>query len=130
LIQFDVTIDQTAMQRIAIQISEKVKTNLQLALRYSALEVYNGARDKCPVVTGNLRGSINIKYVFEYPNYAAFIGTNVEYAADQEFNDWYNHHHEKQKNSNAQWGFFRKSLAEVEPTYRERVANVLSGGGL
>ena len=115
-------------QRILVAVSEKIKANLQLALRYSAMEVYNGARDKCPVVTGNLRDSIDIKYVFEDPNYAAYIGTNVEYAASQEFNDWYNHHHEHQKNSNAQWGFFRKSLAEVEPKLKERVEHVLGLG--
>jgi phage gpG-like protein len=116
----------TSAQRIMLQLSEKVKQNIERNLRYSALQVYNGARDKCPVVTGNLRDSIDIKYVNEYPNFAAYIGTNVEYAEAQEFNDWYNHNHPDQKNSNAQWGFFRKSLAEVEPEFRDRMSKIMS----
>jgi len=128
MIAFEASIDLKTSQRIMLMLSDKIKKNLKTVVRYSALEVHQGARDKCPVVTGNLRDSIDIKYMFEDPNYAAFIGTNVEYAADQEYNDWYDHFaNPKQVNRNAQFGFFRTTLAEVDPKFRERVAHVLGG---
>lgn len=127
MIKIEASIDLGTAARIMIQVSNKVKANLERAVRYSAMEIYNASRAKCPVITGNLRDSISIKYLNEYPNFAAFIGTNVEYAQAQEFNEWYEHHHPDQKNANAQFGFFRKSLAEVEPAFRERVSNILGG---
>jgi hypothetical protein len=98
---------------------------LDKAIRYSALAIYNGARDKCPVVTANLRDSISIKYYADGPKAVAFIFSNVEYASDQEYSESYNHFHKDQKNPNAQFGFFRKSLAEEGPNFESRVKEIL-----
>ena len=104
----------------------KKKYNLiEKAVRYSALEIYAGARDKCPVVTANLRDSIDIKYFYEGPKILAFIFSNVWYAAQQEYSESFNHDHPDQKNRNAQWGFFRKSLAQESPNFVARTKEIL-----
>ena len=141
MISFEATVDITYAQAVIVMISQKVQNNLRLAVRYSALEVYNGARDLCPVVTGNLRDSIDVVYLFEPPSIGALISTNVEYAQDVEFNENYDHsvgprkrevngvvQNLQQSNDKATFGMFRKTLAVVEPKFRERVAQVLSMG--
>ena len=140
MIAFETTIDITAAQKVLLQLSETVKKNLELAVRYSAIEVHQGARDLVPVVTGNLRDSIDIVYLFEPPNFGALISSNVEYAGPVEFNEYADHsigprdrtvhgkiQHMQQSNAKATFGYFRKTQAEVEPRFKERVAQVLGG---
>lgn len=42
--------------------------------------VVNGARDRCPVDTGNLRGSIQYEIAEDKNGLSARVGTNVPYA--------------------------------------------------
>ena len=114
---------------------------VEKAVRHSALNVYNGSRDKSPVVTGNFRDSITIKYYVEGVKTMAFIGSNVIYAADLEYNENMYSNSEKmgertryvkgkamhlnQTNANAQWGMFRKSLAEETETFKRNLADAL-----
>ena len=114
--------------------SSRVKKNVTDITRIFALKIWNGARDKCPVVTGNLRGSIGWVMLDDF---SALVYSNVEYAEVQEYSEDFSHFDRvydikgmqmKQKNENAQWGFFRKSLAEVIPEYKTALGEALAGG--
>ena len=61
------------------------KVALALAAIGEKAEGY--AKDNCPVDTGRLRNSIT----YSVQEDTCYIGTNVEYAPQQEFNDHLNH---------------------------------------
>ena len=63
----------------------KRKAALALGIIGEAAEGY--AKDNCPVDTGRLRNSISYKVKGE----DCYIGTNVEYAPQQEFGDHFQH---------------------------------------
>jgi hypothetical protein len=100
---------------------EQVIKNIQNIVKISGFNVMSKARDKCPVVTANLRDSITVEFLMSAPNFGAKIYTNVVYASEQEYNTTYNHNHPQQKNSKATWGFLRKSLQEVQPEFKEAI---------
>ena len=77
------------------------------------------SQEKCPVDTGTLKRSIVWKW--EQDNnegLATFIGTNIPYAGEQEFNEQYHH-------NIGEWGYFRKSLAETAPKFKKDLEDVI-----
>ena len=104
---------------------------IELAVRYSGLMVYNGARDKCPVDTANLRDSITLEVNKGGTETTAYIFSNVEYAFVNEFTEKEHpitHHPdgtEEQKNPRATWGFFRKSLNEEGPNFHKHINEII-----
>ena len=104
---------------------------IELAVRYSGLIIYNGARDKCPVDTANLRDSITLTIDLSGGETAAHIFSNVEYAFINEFTEkehpitYHEDGTEKQKNPGATWGFFRKSLNEEAPNFHKRINSIM-----
>lgn len=125
MLKTEVTFIQTDQLTSLFSMNKRVQDHMKMLVRYHATDLWNKARDKCPVDTANLRDSIDIRYSFEAPNYGAKIFSNVEYAQDQEYNENYKHSRPEQKNTNAQFGFFRKSLAEVEPDFIRHVTDFL-----
>ena len=106
--------------------------SIDKAVRYSALKIYNDARERCPVVTGNLRGSTDIKYIYEGPTTAALIFTNVIYGRDIEYIEkehpltYTDKGTLRQKNPQATWGYFRKALATEGPEFKKRLDRIWS----
>lgn len=60
------------------KVTEGIESAIAVALEEIGLLAENYAAKKCPVDTGNLRGSI--AYEVDTADNAVYIGTNVEYA--------------------------------------------------
>ena len=68
------------------KLPEKVEKNLADGINMAAGVVEGSAKKKCPVDTGNLRGSIHImRHATAGKEMSATVGTNVEYAPYVEF---------------------------------------------
>ena len=67
------------------QMTEEVMTAANRGLKALAIEIDRMAKDNAPVDTGRLRASIN----YEVDDLQAIVGTNVEYAAVQEYRKQY-----------------------------------------
>jgi len=77
---------EAALIKKLTQVSDQYQKKLESALKSAALIVQNEAKQKAPVLTGNLRSSIHIE-----PGPGAgtkatvLVGTDVIYAKAQEF---------------------------------------------
>lgn len=91
------------------ELDDKVK----LALDIIGLTAQTEAQKRCPVDTGNLRNSITHKVGDDY----VIIGTNVEYAPDQELGDF--------KHKVGQSPFLRPAIEENIDKYREIIEKAL-----
>ena len=132
MLKVEVTEDLRAFARSAASQKAAMAGRIDQAVRYSGLKIYNGARQKCPVQTGNLRGSITMEVQHDGAETAALIFSNVEYAFINEYTEkehpitYHEDGTEKQKNSHATWGFFRKSLNEEEPAFKKRLQGIMN----
>ena len=75
--------DVTVTQDNTEQVVDGIKSAIGAALEEIGLLAENYAAKKCPVDTGNLRGSIT--HEVDTAGNAVYIGTNVEYAPYVEF---------------------------------------------
>lgn len=97
------------------EILKALEENLAAAKEAIGLQAERYAKENCPVDTGRLRNSITHATSDTYvsiPKDEILIGTNVEYAPPQEFNDNYRH-----KVGRAH--FFRDAAADHADTYKE-----------
>lgn len=108
-----------------------VNQNVGVALEKAAFlgigKVQQLAKDKVPVRTGNLRRSIVIAALGKF-SWMCHTG-DVVYAASHEYDNSFNHFrdlkgHPPQGNANAQWGYMRKSLAEVKPIFINKIREI------
>lgn len=98
------------------EVTEGIESAIAVALEKIGLLAENYAAKKCPVDTGNLRGSIT--YEVDTADNAVYIGTNVEYAPYVELGT------SRQK---AQ-PFLRPAASEHGARYRQVLKNALGGG--
>lgn len=97
------------------QVIDGIDSAIGAALEEIGLLAENYAAKKCPVDTGNLRGSIT--YEVDAGDNAVYIGTNVEYAPHVELGT------SRQK---AQ-PFLRPAASEHGAQYRKVLKKVLGG---
>lgn len=83
-----------------------------------AAEAY--AKLLCPVDTGRLRNSITHTIAYEDGEWAAYIGSDVEYAESVEFN-------EKARHENGQAHFLRDAATTHADEYRATIEKHLRG---
>lgn len=98
------------------QVADGIDSAIRAALEEIGLLAENYAAKKCPVDTGNLRGSIT--YEVDAADNAVYIGTNVEYAPYVELGT------SRQK---AQ-PFLRPAASEHGAQYRRVLKKALGGG--
>ena len=98
------------------QVVDGIDSAIGVALEEIGLLAENYAAKKCPVDTGNLRGSIT--YEVDAAGNAVYIGTNVEYAPYVELGT------SRQK---AQ-PFLRPAASEHGEQYRKVLKKALGGG--
>lgn len=98
------------------KVAEGIASAICVALEEIGLLAENYAAKKCPVDTGNLRGSIT--YEVDAAGNAVYIGTNVEYAPYVELGT------SRQK---AQ-PFLRPAASEHGEQYRKVLKKALGGG--
>lgn len=98
------------------QVIDGIDSAIGVALEKIGLLAENYAVKKCPVDTGNLRGSIT--HEVDTADNAVYIGTNVEYAPYVEFGT------SRQK---AQ-PFLRPAASEHGEQYRQVLKKALGGG--
>lgn len=98
------------------KVTEGIDSAIGRALEEIGLLAENYAAKKCPVDTGNLRGSIT--YEVDAAGNAVYIGTNVEYAPYVELGT------SRQK---AQ-PFLRPAASEHGAQYRKVLKKALGGG--
>lgn len=98
------------------QVVDGIDSAIGVALEKIGLLAENYAARKCPVDTGNLRGSIT--YEVDAGDSAVYIGTNVEYAPYVELGT------SRQK---AQ-PFLRPAASEHGEQYRQVLKKALGGG--
>jgi len=97
------------------------------AVKTSALQIVANAKEKCPVMTGALRRSINVRFLVG--GLAAVISSYVPYAAKWEFSEVAhpikppNSRGKKTGNTNpaAEWGFMRKGLFKESPIFIKKL---------
>ena len=99
------------------QAVDGIDSAIGVALEEIGLLAENYAAEKCPVDTGNLRGSI--AYEVDTADNAVYIGTDVEYAPHVELGT------SRQK---AQ-PFLRPAASEHGERYRQVLEKALGGGG-
>lgn len=97
------------------KVTEGIESAIAVALEKIGLLAENYAAKKCPVDTGNLRGSIT--YEVDTADNAVYIGTNVEYAPYVELGT------SRQK---AQ-PFLRPAASEHGAQYRQVLKKALGG---
>lgn len=97
------------------KVTEGIESAIAVALEEIGLLAENYAAEKCPVDTGNLRGSIT--YAVDAADNAVYIGTNVEYAPYVELGT------SRQK---AQ-PFLRPAASEHSAQYRRVLEKALGG---
>ena len=97
------------------QVADGIDSAIGIALEKIGLLAENYAAKKCPVDTGNLRGSIT--YEVDAGGNAVYIGTNVEYAPYVELGT------SRQK---AQ-PFLRPAASEHGAQYRQVLEKALGG---
>jgi hypothetical protein len=105
-------------KRVRMQIFENRK-KMQAIVKFFAFKMLSLAKRRCPVDSGRLRGSLNIK--FENNGMTAFLNTNVVYAPPQEFITWYNH-------TVGEWGYMRKSLRDIKKPFTDAIKQALRSG--
>lgn len=98
------------------QVVDGIDSAIGVALEKIGLLAENYAAKKCPVDTGNLRGSIT--YEVDTADNAVYIGTDVEYAPHVELGT------SRQK---AQ-PFLRPAASEHGEQYRQVLKKALGGG--
>lgn len=98
------------------QVADGIDSAIRAALGEIGLLAENYAAKKCPVDTGNLRGSIT--HEVDIDGDAVYIGTNVEYAPCVELGT------SRQK---AQ-PFLRPAASEHGAQYRQVLKKALGGG--
>lgn len=69
------------------QLEANAQRHMTAAIKSAALLVQNDAKEKSPYKTGNLKSSIHIEMEGSGDETIANVGTNVVYAATQEFGD-------------------------------------------
>lgn len=97
------------------QVVDGIDSAICVALEKIGLLAENYAAKKCPVDTGNLRGSIT--YEVDAADNAVYIGTNVEYAPYVELGT----SHQKAQ------PFLRPAASEHGAQYRQVLKNALGG---
>lgn len=105
----------TVKQDNTEQVTQGIKSAINVALEKIGLLAEGYAQMKCPVDTGNLRGSIT--HEVSEGEKAVYIGTNVEYAPYVELGT------SKQK---AQ-PYLRPAATEHANQYRQVLKNTLGG---
>jgi len=76
---------RATQQRIA-KIRGALPQDIRYGLERAGMVIEGPAKDKCPVDTGRLRGSITVEVAEESPTrMSVAVGTNVDYAADIEY---------------------------------------------
>lgn len=108
--------DVTVKQDNTGQVVDGIDSAIGVALEKIGLSAENYAARKCPVDTGNLRGSIT--HEVDAGDNAVYIGTNVEYAPYVELGT------SRQK---AQ-PFLRPAASEHGAQYRQILKKTLGGG--
>ena len=106
----------TVKQDNTEQAVDGIDSAIGVALEEIGLLAENYAAKKCPVDTGNLRGSIT--YEVDAAGNAVYIGTNVEYAPYVELGT---------SRQNAQ-PFLRPAASEHGEQYRKVLKKALGGG--
>lgn len=106
----------SVIQDNAEQVVDGIDSAIGAALEKIGLLAENYAARKCPVDTGNLRGSIT--YEVDTADNAVYIGTDVEYAPHVELGT------SRQK---AQ-PFLRPAASEHGEQYRQVLEKALGGG--
>lgn len=90
------------------EVLKAMRSQVLVALKAIGNEAEGYAKDECPVDTGRLKNSIANKVVDD--DYEVQVGTNVEYAAKQEFGDY---HHKVGKKH-----YLRDSIANHGDHYK------------
>lgn len=106
----------TVVQDNTGQVVDGIDSAIGAALEEIGLLAENYAERKCPVDTGNLRGSIT--YEVDAGGNAVYIGTNVEYAPHVELGT---------SRQEAQ-PFLRPAASEHGAQYRRVLEKALGGG--
>lgn len=151
MLEIDIKPSDALARKIAnLQQSQAMlQSRMSEIVRESAFEVVAYATDMVPVSTGALRRSI--KPSFFAGGLAAVIGSYLPYAARQEYDMTLDHSYRPtpvrrknntkagkrgsiikgrtQSNPNAQWGFMRKALAKVKPTFLFRLQMLVADLG-
>lgn len=107
--------DVTVIQDNTAQVADGIDSAIGAALEEIGLLAENYAAKKCPVDTGNLRGSIT--YEVDAGDNAVYIGTNVEYAPYVELGT----SHQKAQ------PFLRPAASEHSAQYRKVLKKALGG---
>lgn len=107
--------DVTVKQDNTEQVADGIESAIDAALETIGLLAENYAQKKCPVDTGNLRGSIT--HEVDAGDNAVYIGTNVKYAPYVELGT------SRQK---AQ-PFLRPAASEHGAQYRQVLKKALGG---
>lgn len=102
------------------EILAALSSELGRALEEVGLVAEGYAKKLCPVDTGRLRNSITHTISNERGDWAAYIGTNVEYAESVEFN-------EKAKHTNGQAHYLRDAATTHADKYRAIIESHLKG---
>lgn len=97
------------------KVTEGIESAIAVALEKIGLLAENYAAKKCPIDTGNLRGSIT--YEVDAGDNAVYIGTNVEYAPYVELGT----SHQKAQ------PFLRPAASEHGAQYRQVLKKALGG---
>lgn len=107
----------TVRQDNTEQVVDGIDSAIGVALEKIGLLAENYAERKCPVDTGNLRGSIT--HEVDTADNAVYIGTNVEYAPYVELGT---------SRQEAQ-PFLRPAASEHGAQYRQVLEKAFGGGG-
>lgn len=113
------------------QASAVAPTFIRAAVRSSALDIVLHAKEKVPVMTGELRRSIKAQFLED--GFAAVIGSYLPYAAKWEFSvvphpvKPLSATGKKTGNTNpdATWGFMRKALAKERPIFLRKLISIV-----
>lgn len=108
--------DVTVKQDNTEQVVDGIDSAIGVALEKIGLLAENYAEKKCPVDTGNLRGSIT--HEIDTSDNAVYIGTNVEYAP----------HVELGTSCQKAQPFLRPAASEHGTQYRHALKKALGGG--
>ncbi len=109
-------------ENIAKQIRKNsgLREAVRKVLQANSFYLQSRSQDRCPVDTGTLKRSIRWKWdKDDNDEMSTIVGTNVPYAASQEFDETF--HHPR----GGEWGYFRKSMAEVFPKFKTELENTL-----
>ena len=102
------------------KVGDDYENKLQAAVKSAGLIVQNAAKPKAPFKTGNLRSSIHVGDVYKVPKgYACQVGTDVVYAAVQEFGGG---------NNIPPHPYMRPALDENLEKCQKEIAEVLKNG--